>query len=91
MWRWRHRPGVIYIPNVDVWYNSLGDTAISTFLSLLRSLAPTDPVLVLGVLECEDNRIDNEMTRRLFGFSKRNRFNIVKPSPVSGSYFFEDR
>ena len=46
-----HKPSVIYIPNVQVWYNTVGQTTLSTFLGLLRSLNPTDPILLLGILE----------------------------------------
>ncbi|KAK4696705.1 ATPase family AAA domain-containing protein 2, partial [Lecanoromycetidae sp. Uapishka_2] len=75
----RHKPSVIYIPNVDVWYRTVGNAVISTFLGLLRTLAPTDPVLLLGVLECEDNEIDPHMIKDLFGFSRRNQFDIPRP------------
>lgn len=79
----RHKPSVIYIPNVDIWYRTVGDAVISTFLGLLRSLPPTDPVLLLGVLEAEDHHVDPQMIRDLFGFSKRNIYDIVRPDRVS--------
>jgi len=79
----RHKPSVIYIPNVDVWYRTVGQAVISTFLGLLRTLAPTDPVLLLGILECEDRDIDPQMIKDLFGFSRRNQFDIARPDRVS--------
>ncbi len=79
----RHKPSVIYIPNVDVWYKTVGAAVISTFLSLLRTLAPTDPVLLLGILECEDENIDPQMVKDLFGFSRKNQFDIPRPDRVS--------
>ncbi|MCJ1478476.1 hypothetical protein MMC13_007156 [Lambiella insularis] len=88
----RHKPSVIYIPNVDIWYRTLGETVISTFLGLLRSIPPTDPILLLGVLESED--IDGEgeysadMIKRLFGFSRRNQFELRKPNQNSRHEFF---
>lgn len=78
----RHKPSVIYIPSVDIWYKSVGETAISTFLGLLRSLSPTDPVLLLGVLENDEAEVDPTMVKRLFGFSKQNQFEIAKPNMV---------
>jgi len=78
----RHKPSVIYIPSVDIWYKSVGETAISTFLGLLRSLSPTDPVLLLGVLENDEAEVDPLMVKRLFGFSKQNQFEISKPNMV---------
>ena len=82
----RHKPAVIYIPNVDIWYKTVGETTIATFLSLLRTLPPTDPILVLGVLENDEQDVDPGMIKRLFGYSKRNQFTISKPSRVIPSH-----
>lgn len=84
----RHKPSVIYIPNVDIWYRTIGDAVISTFLGLLRTLAPTDPVLLLGVLESEDQYVDPQMIKDLFGFSRKNQFEIRRPLlPLRREYF----
>lgn len=84
-----HKPSVIYIPNVQTWYSTVGSTVISTFTGLLRSVPPTDPVLVLGVLENEDGNIgDPEMIRILFGFSRKNQYTIRQPGRASRFEFF---
>ena len=74
---------MIYIPNVDSWYATVGTTVISTFLGLLRSLAPTEPILLLGILECEADYVDKAMLKALFGFSKKNQFELERPDRVS--------
>jgi len=79
----KHKPSVIYIPNVDSWYSTVGGTVISTFIGLLRTLAPTDPVLLLGVLESEPEHVNKTMLRDLFGFSKKNQFELARPQEVS--------
>ena len=79
----RHKPSVIYIPSVDTWYRTIGPTVISTFLGLLRSLSPTDPVLLLGILESEPEYVDKAMLKSLFGFSKHNQFELEGPDRVS--------
>ena len=79
----RHKPSVIYIPSVDVWYRTVGLAVISTFVGLLRTLAPTDPVLLLGILESEEHEVDPQMMKELFGFSRKNQFEISKPERVS--------
>ena len=84
----RHKPSVIYIPNVDIWYKTVSDSVISTFTGLLRTLTPTDPVMVLGILECELDRIDPQMISDLFGFSRRNQFEIQRPSTASRHDYF---
>ena len=58
---------------------------ITTFLGLLRAIPPTDPVLVLGICDSDPGKIDPEILRNLFGFSKKNRFAIERPSRVSYS------
>ena len=79
----RHKPSVIYIPNVNTWYETVGKTVISTLLSLLRTLAPTDPILVLGIVECDEQDIDRDMIKDLFYFSRRNQYDIQRPTMVS--------
>ncbi|OJD24201.1 hypothetical protein ACJ73_04441 [Blastomyces percursus] len=86
----RHKPSVIYIPNVQTWYETVGQTVISTFLGLLRSLPPTDPVLLLGVLEDDGDNIDTTMMRDFFGFSKKNRFDLHAPESLWRYEFFSN-
>ena len=78
----RHKPSVIYVPNVDVWFRTIGESARSTFTGLLRSLLPTDPVLLFGIVESRDEMIDREMIKTLFGFSQRNQFLVERPEKV---------
>lgn len=84
----RHKPAVIYIPNVDTWYRTVGQAVISTFVGLLRTLAPTDPVLLFGTLECEEDDIDQQMLKDLFGFSRKCIFKISSPSQASRREYF---
>lgn len=83
----RHKPGVIFIPNVDVWWQTVSHEVRSTFLGLLRTLSSTDPILLLGVLEnrrdSPDQHLIQEMTKDLFGFSQGNQFEIERPDLVS--------
>lgn len=84
----RHKPSVIYLPSVETWYHTLSDAAITTFLGLLRSIPPTDPILVLGISETPPKKISHELIRDLFGLSKQNRFTIKRPSRSSRHAFF---
>lgn len=82
----RHKPSVIYVPDVETWYKTLSESAIRTFTGLLRSLPPTDPVLLLGVLEqasdSEKDKPDPVMMRDMFGYSSKNSFVLGGPSEV---------
>ncbi|KAJ6013996.1 Tat-binding [Penicillium herquei] len=84
----RNRPSVIYIPNIQTWFETVGTTVISTFLGLLRSLPPSDPVLLLGVLEAGDDDVDTALLKQLFGFSKKNLFDLPAPDSDARKEFF---
>ncbi|KAF4554194.1 ATPase-like protein 13 [Elsinoe fawcettii] len=87
----RHKPSVIYIPNVDIWYQSLQDSAIKTFTGLLRSLPPTDPVLLLGIMEAIPSKegLDKSMVHDLFGYSTKNTYLLQRPDRYARSEFFQ--
>nr|POF15522.1 tat-binding like 7 [Quercus suber] len=88
----RHKPGVIYIPNVDLWYQTLADSAIRTFTGLLRGLGPTEPVLLLGIMDREpdyEDEKDVSMLRDLFGYSMKNQFVLDRPDVSSRSDYFD--
>jgi hypothetical protein len=78
----RHKPSVIYLPGIDTWYHTLSEAVITTFVGLLRAIPPTDPVLVLGITDMPPEKVNQDMLRDLFGFSRNNRFTIERPSKV---------
>ena len=77
----RHKPSVIYIPNVNTWYDQVGPSVIKLFCGLLRSLPPNDPILLLGIMENEPNseKPDENMLRDLFGFTTKSHFELTRP------------
>lgn len=79
----RHKPSVIYIPAVDGWWATLTEAAIATFTTMLRTIPPTDPILLLATAETEVADLDSSLLQRLFGFSKKNRVVIQRPNKVS--------
>jgi ATPase family AAA domain-containing protein 2 len=83
----RHKPSVIYLPGVETWYHTLSEAVITTFLGLLRSIPPTDPVLVVGITDIPPDKVNPEMIRDLFGFSKKNTYIIRRPSRVSDASY----
>jgi hypothetical protein len=80
---------VVFIPNVDVWYRTLPETAINTFKGLLKSIAPNDRVLLLGISEVPIEDLDKSLTSDLFGFSRRDRFELERPDHESRFNYFE--
>ncbi|EAW20078.1 chromatin segregase YTA7 [Aspergillus fischeri NRRL 181] len=84
----RHKPSVIYIPNLQSWLNTVGPTVISTLLGLLRSVPPSDPVLLFGVLESTGEEVDNGLLGNMFGFSKKNFYDLKAPDYDARYEFF---
>ncbi|KAL4872183.1 hypothetical protein BDV12DRAFT_193629 [Aspergillus spectabilis] len=84
----RHKPSVIYIPGLQSWSDTVGHAVISTFLSLLRSVPATDPVLLLGILESSAEDMDSGLVRSLFGYSKRNVFELTAPGNEARYEYF---
>jgi SpoVK/Ycf46/Vps4 family AAA+-type ATPase len=84
----RHKPSVIYIPNLQSWLDTVGPTVISTFLGLLRSIPPSDPVLLLGVLESTGEEANNGLLGNMFGFSKKNLYDLKAPDYDARYEFF---
>lgn len=83
-----HKPSVIYIPNVQEWYATVSSAVLTTFFGLLRSIKPTDPVLVLGFSEAEPDQEDDSIKRDLFGYSKRNRYHLEAPNNQERRHYF---
>ncbi|KAI0476781.1 hypothetical protein F4859DRAFT_62380 [Xylaria cf. heliscus] len=84
----RQKPSVIFIPNVDTWYNALSGPALTAFLGMLRSLHPTDPIMLLGTSETELKDLGPELRRDLFGFSKLNVIEIERPVKENREEYF---
>lgn len=84
-----HKPSVIYIPNIQLWYRTVPGPVISTFKGLMRSLKPSDPIMLLGILEKDDDGDDpQDIVRDLFGYSKKNQFELGIPTQAARREFF---
>lgn len=81
----RHKPSVIYIPGIESWYASLRDSLpFMTFKAMLKSIPPTDPILLLATSEYEAGEsLSQALVRELFAFSRKNRLQIERPKHVS--------
>ncbi|KAL7789881.1 hypothetical protein V8C37DRAFT_385368 [Trichoderma ceciliae] len=85
----RHKPSVIYIPNIDAWYAMLAGTlALITFRTMLKSIPPTDPVLLLATSECEKKDLPSGMVRDFFGYSRKNQMAIERPQRANRMEYF---
>ncbi|KAJ5902398.1 hypothetical protein N7495_002926, partial [Penicillium taxi] len=84
----KHKQGVIFIPDLQAWCDTVGPTIIKTFMAMMRSIPPTDPILLLGVLESTGDGLDHETISDLFGSSKNNVFDLDSPDDAERHAFF---
>ncbi|KAK4230829.1 putative ATPase family AAA domain-containing protein [Podospora fimiseda] len=85
----RHKPSVIFIPNAEVWYTNMTDSALAVFNTVLNSITTSDPVLLLATAENTPEMMSPEMLRDLFPYSRKNRAVVQPPGRESRYEFFE--
>jgi SpoVK/Ycf46/Vps4 family AAA+-type ATPase len=78
----RHKPSILFIPSLTTWCTSVTDTVKSTIKGLLDGLDPSDPILLLAVVDGALSELPGDV-RSWFGFVKGNRVHLGKPSSVS--------
>ncbi|ROV98946.1 hypothetical protein VSDG_03690 [Cytospora chrysosperma] len=86
----RHKPSVIYIPHVDAWYATLGATALTSLITMLKDIPQTDPVLLLATADCEASQLDKDIKKGLFGLSRKNTIEIARPDNDNRMEFFSN-
>ncbi|EKM58961.1 uncharacterized protein PHACADRAFT_249098 [Phanerochaete carnosa HHB-10118-sp] len=84
----RHQPSVVYIPSLSSWCAAVSETARTTVRSMLDSLAPTDPVLLLAVVDGPFAALPRDV-KAWFGPTRDNRVALAKPSVEQRTGFFE--
>lgn len=86
----RHSPSVIYIPSLVGWCAAISETARATVRAMLDTLAPTDSILLLAIVDGKFSTLPRDV-RAWFGPTaiKDNSVEILAPSPNQRSTFFE--
>ncbi|GAA5891142.1 hypothetical protein JCM6882_006438 [Rhodosporidiobolus microsporus] len=85
----RHKPSILFIPQLVAWCASVGETVRATISGLLDGLDPSDPILLLAVVEGSFKDLPSDV-RSWFGFVKGNRVVLGKPGPDQRTSFFAD-
>ena len=83
----RHQPSVVYIPALLGWCAAVSETARSTVRAMLDTLAPTDPVLLLAVLDGPFSDLPKDV-RAWFGATRANRVHLTSPELQAREAFF---
>ena len=84
----RHQPSVIYIPSLLGWCAAVSETSRSTVRAMLDTLAPTDPILLLVVVDGHFSELPSDV-KAWFGPLKDNRVELPTPSSPKRAEFFE--
>ncbi|GAA5878836.1 hypothetical protein JCM1840_000730 [Sporobolomyces johnsonii] len=85
----RHKPSILFIPSLITWCSSVGETVRATIKGLLDAIDPSDPILLLAVVDGALKDVPADV-RSWFGFVKGNRVTMGKPSPEQRQAFFAD-
>ncbi|KAF5392492.1 hypothetical protein D9757_002326 [Collybiopsis confluens] len=84
----RHSPSVIYIPSLVGWCAAISEMARATVRAMLDTLAPTDPILLLAILDGKFSDLPADV-RSWFGPTKDNRIEITFPNTSQRAAFFD--
>ncbi|KLO08586.1 AAA-domain-containing protein [Schizopora paradoxa] len=84
----RHQPSIIYIPSLLGWCAAISETARATVRSMLDSLSPSDPVLLLAIVDGPFQALPRDV-RSWFGLIRENRIALSHPSTEQRRKFFE--
>jgi SpoVK/Ycf46/Vps4 family AAA+-type ATPase len=85
----RHKPSILYIPSLVAWCAAVSETARTTVRAMLDSLAPTDPILLLAVVDGPLSQIPSDV-REWFGHGREHRVAMVAPTESQRTEFFAD-
>ncbi|XP_078072999.1 ATPase family AAA domain-containing protein 2-like isoform X2 [Mustelus asterias] len=85
----RTAPSILYIPHIDQWWESVGDTLRATFITLLQDIPTFTPILLLATCDVPHSELTEEV-KKMFVCHYGEVFNIELPSHQERKKFFED-
>ncbi|UZJ54899.1 hypothetical protein CBS101457_004219 [Exobasidium rhododendri] len=85
----RHKPSVLYIPNLSQWADHVSESVRSTVKSLLDGLAPSDPVILLGISNEPFKTLPRDI-RSWFGYVRDHRIELERPHLHYRQAYFEE-
>ncbi|XP_068591755.1 ATPase family AAA domain-containing protein 2B isoform X2 [Cebidichthys violaceus] len=85
----RTSPSVLYIPHIGQWWETVGPALRATFLSLLSSVPPFAPILLLATSNLQYDQLSVEV-QELFRMEYGEVFQVQVPTSRERRNFFED-
>ncbi|KAK7691101.1 hypothetical protein QCA50_006204 [Cerrena zonata] len=84
----RHQPSVIYIPSLNSWSSAVSEAGRSTVRSMLDSLGPSDPILLLALVDGSYQSLPKDV-KSWFGPTRQNRAELIPPTIKQREEFFQ--
>ncbi|TXT10690.1 hypothetical protein VHUM_02195 [Vanrija humicola] len=85
----RHQPSIIFIPSLAQWSYTVSETTRSTARALLDGIPPSDPILLLAIVDGELDTLPPDV-RAWFGFGDENRLKLGQPKAEEREEFFAE-
>lgn len=84
----RHQPSIIFIPNIDTWFDVMPHSAKAVLSGLLRNLRSNEKILVLGISERTYDELDTEIKLILGFLGELNIATLSNPTLEARKKFF---
>ncbi|KAF9232702.1 hypothetical protein BU15DRAFT_67227 [Melanogaster broomeanus] len=83
----RHQPSVIYMPSLLEWCAAISGMSHSTMCAMLESLSPTDPILLLAIVDGPFSSLPCDV-RSWSGLTCEHRLTLPSPTDNQRDAFF---
>ncbi|NWZ74962.1 ATAD2 protein, partial [Poecile atricapillus] len=85
----RTAPSIIYVPQIPLWWETVGPTVKAVFTTLLQNIPTFAPVLLLATTDVKHGDLPEEI-KALFNNDREEVFKIQWPTCAERKSFFED-
>ncbi|NWX66583.1 ATAD2 protein, partial [Promerops cafer] len=85
----RTAPSIIYVPQIPLWWETVGPTVKAVFTTLLQNIPTFAPVLLLATTDVKHGDLPEEI-KALFNNDCEEVFKIQWPTCAERTSFFED-
>uniref|UniRef100_A0A665VI00 ATPase family AAA domain-containing protein 2 n=1 Tax=Echeneis naucrates TaxID=173247 RepID=A0A665VI00_ECHNA len=85
----RSMPSVVFMPHISEWWETVGDTVKSTFLTLLQDVPSFSPVLILATAETHYSQLSEEV-KCIFQKTYGEVVTLCPPGEEDRRSFFSD-
>uniref|UniRef100_A0A3B4WFP8 ATPase family AAA domain containing 2B n=1 Tax=Seriola lalandi dorsalis TaxID=1841481 RepID=A0A3B4WFP8_SERLL len=85
----RSMPSVVFMPHISEWWETVGDTVKSTFLTLLQDVPSFSPVLILATAETHYSQLSEEV-RSIFQRTYGEVVTLCPPGEEDRRSFFSE-